>query len=450
MNSVLKKYIVVVFGLSTLTACNLVNVTDIEPVNQLSDDQAITNISSAEKVLTGAYGQVRGGLELIVYSPGSAAQLGLTFVGVGENSYALNSVSPDDNTLSAIYIRWYKIINITNHIIEKTEKLNVENPRKAEIIAEAKFLRALSNFYLLRFWGQFYNMNSEYGIVLRDKSVANADPFPRNSVKECYDLIFSDLDYAIAKAPEFKGAVYASKISAMALKAKVLLYAKNYQGISDLTNAVIASGKVKLEPAFADIFKHKFYSTEALFATPFDEKRERNNKPFMFRSSFLMSDYYKNIMTNDARKSTAITATGRNGKFLGGTTLDNKPLPADTEYFLRLAEVYLIQAEAIVRSGGSFTEARNAINVIRKRAGMPDITVDTKAGLLEAIRMEKIYELGAESGEEWFDMIRYSIEGDINIELIKPTIKSEAQYILPIPLNTIRTSKGLIKQNPGY
>ncbi|MNH42002.1 SusD family protein [compost metagenome] len=64
--------------------------------------------------------------------------------------------------------------------------------------------------------------------------------------------------------------------------------------------------------------------------------------------------------------------------------------------------------------------------------------------------MEKIYELGAESGEEWFDMIRYAIEGDINIELVKSTIKSEAQYIMPIPINTIRTSQGLIKQNPGY
>lgn len=47
-------------------------------------------------------------------------------------------------------------------------------------------------------------------------------------------------------------------------------------------------------------------------------------------------------------------------------------------------------------------------------------------------------------------MIRYAIEGDINIELVKSTIKSEAQYIMPIPINTIRTSQGLIKQNPGY
>ncbi|AFD06582.1 RagB/SusD family nutrient uptake outer membrane protein [Solitalea canadensis] len=449
MNKILKKYIVVVFGFSTLAGCNLVNVTDIEPVNQLSDDQAITNISSAEKVLTGAYGQVRGGLELIIYTPGSTGQLGLTFVGVGDNSFVNNSVSPEDKTLSSIYIRLYKIINITNHIIEKTEKLDVENPRKAEIIGEAKFLRALSHFYLLRLWGQFYNMDSGYGIIKRDKPVADAVSVPRNTVKECYDLIFSDLDYAIEHAPEFTKAVYASKTTAMALKAKVLLYAKKYQEISDLTRAVIASGKVKLEPIFADVFKLKYNSTEVLFATPFDDKKERNNKPFMFRSSYLLSDYYKNIMTTDTRKSAAITSSGRNGKFLGAT-IDNKPLPADTEYFLRLAEVYLIQAEALVRSGSSFVEARSAINAVRKRAGMPDITVDTKAELLEAIRMEKIYELGAESGEEWFDMIRYAIEGDINIELVKSTIKSEAQYIMPIPINTIRTSQGLIKQNPGY
>ncbi|UKJ06805.1 RagB/SusD family nutrient uptake outer membrane protein [Solitalea lacus] len=450
MNNTVKKYIVaVVLGLSTLTACNLVDVTDIDPVNQLADDQAITNISSAEKVLAGAYGQVRGGLELIVYSPGSAAQLGLTFVGVGDNSFVNNSVVAEDNTLSLIYVRWYKIINITNHIIEKTEKLDVENPRKEEIIGEAKFLRALSHFYLLRFWGQFYNMDSEYGIVRRDKPVADASALPRNTVKECYDLILSDLDYAIAKAPEFKRAVYASKTTAMALKAKVQLYTKQYQEASNLTKAVIASGKVKLETSFADVFKNKHNSIEALFATPFDEKNERNNKAFMYRSSFLMSDYYKSIMASDTRKSVAITSTGRNGKFLGAT-VNNQPLTADTEYFLRLAEVYLIQAEALVRSGGSFVEARSAINAVRKRAGMPDITVDTKAGLLDAIRVEKLHELGAESGEEWFDMIRYAVEGDINIETIKPTIKSAAQYIMPIPYNTVRASQGLVKQNPGY
>ncbi|MCO4294215.1 RagB/SusD family nutrient uptake outer membrane protein [Solitalea sp. MAHUQ-68] len=450
MNNTFKLYtIAALLGFCTLTACNLVDVTDIEPVNQLSEDQAITNISSAEKVLAGAYGQVRGGLELIVYSPGSAAQLGLTFGAVGENSFVNNSVASDDFYVSAIYIRWYKIINIANHIIEKTEKLDVDNPRKAEIIGEAKFLRALSHFYLLRFWGQFYKMDSEYGIVMRDKPVADASALPRNTVKECYDLIFSDLDEAIAKAPEYKKSVYASKVAAKALKAKVLMYAKRYSEVSSLTQAVISSGQVKLETTFADVFKNKHNSLEALFATPFDEKNERNNKAFMYRSSYIMSDYYKSIMATDARKSVAITATGRNGKFLGAT-VNSQPLTADTEYFMRLAEVYLIQAEALARSGGSLAEVRSSLNAVRKRAGMPDITFDTKAELLEAIRMEKIYELGAESGEEWFDLVRYTKEGDLHIENIKSGIRSETQFILPIPLNTIRSSQNVVKQNPGY
>ena len=441
--------IAALLGFSTLTACNLVDVTDIEPVNQLSEDQAITDVSSAEKVLTGAYAQMVSGGSLNITSPGITAQLGLTFVGVGDNNFVNNSVAADDGYASIIYIQWYKLLNITNHIIEKTELLDVENPRKAEIIGEAKFLRALSHFYLLRFWGQFYNMDSEYGIVKRDKPLADASAIPRNTVKECYDLIFSDLDYAIANAPEFKKSLYASKITAKALKAKVLLYAKRYSEIAVLTQEVIASGKVKLEPTFADVFKNKQNSMEALFATPFDEKNERNNKAFQFRSTYLINDYYKNVMANDTRKSAAITTTGRNGKFLGGT-VNGQILTADTEYFLRLAEVYLIQAEAIVRSGGSFIDARNSLNTVRKRAGMPNISFDTKAELLEAIRMEKIYELGAESGEEWFDLIRYAVEGDINFETIKPTVKSAAQYILPIPLNTVRASQGLVKQNPGY
>lgn len=439
----------VVLGLSTLAACNLVNVTDISPVNQLSEDEAITNIASAEKVLAGAYGQIRGGLELTAYSPGSAGQLGLTFGATGENVYVNNSVPSDDVYNSGIYTRWYKVINTTNHVIEKTVLLEVTTTRKDEIVAEARLLRALAHFYLLRFWGQFYKMDSPYGIVKRDRPVADANPLPRNTVKECYDLVMSDLDYAIEKATDFKQPVYGSKTLAKALKAKVLLYAGRYGEAAVLAQEVIVENKVRLEKTFGDVFKNKFNSVEALFATPFDDKSERNNKPSIFRVTYTLTPEYRSMMANDARKAVAITTVLGNGKFLG-TTLNNLPLAADTEYFMRLAEVYLIRAEALVRSGGSFADARNAINAIRKRAVMPDIILDTKPGLLEAIRMEKIYELGGESGEEWFDMVRYAVEGDIIIGNIKPTVKSETQYILPIPLNTVQAGKGVVVQNPGY
>jgi hypothetical protein len=163
-------------------------------------------------------------------------------------------------------------------------------------------------------------------------------------------------------------------------------------------------------------------------------------------------------MEGDNRRNTTVyyrTPTAiRNGKFQN-TTSGGQSLTANTEYYLRFAEVFLIEAEALVRSNeGSenLAKARDAINTIRERADMPPIpsTVQTKKELLEIILKEKQMELGCESGEEWFDLVRFSVEGDIKIRDYKESVVSENQLIVPIPAGSIKASYGIVVQNPGY
>ncbi len=441
-----------------LTAsCELVEVSKIEPVNQLGEDQAITTINQAQSVLYGTYGQIKT-FGLHTTSPGLYALLGGTMTpgasgGTSEASFRDNNVDPQNSTLAGVYSQWYKVLNNANHIIEKTAILSITDPRKESLIAEAKFIRALAHFYLLRAFGQFYDINSTYGIVLKDKPILSADPQPRASVKACYDLIIADLDDAIAKAPSFKSSFYASKQASMALKAKVLLYMKRYSEAATLSAQVIASGPVQLETTYAEIFTKKIVNTkEVLFQTPYDDKNDRNNKAFVFRSSYAPSPAYIARMAGDKRATAALITVGtaiRNNKY-NGTTFNGQTLTADTEYFLRLDEIYLIQAEAIVRSNGSIDDALKAINAIRSRAGMPVITTTIKADLLELIRIEKILELGAESGEEWFDMVRYAIEDNFDIKSVKPGVTSKDKYILPIPFNSVELSNRVVIQNPNY
>jgi len=440
-----------------ITSCDLVEVSKIEPVNQLGEDQAITTVNQAQSVLYGTYGQLKT-FALHTTSPGLYALLGGTMVpgasgGTSEASFRDNNVDPQNGTLAGIYSQWYKVLNNANHIIEKTAKIATTEPRKESLIGEAKFIRALSHFYLLRAFGQFYDMNSTYGIVLKDKPIQSADPQARATVKECYDLIIADLDYAIAKAPSFKSTFYASKQASMALKAKVLLYMKKYSDAATLSAQVIAGGPFQLETTFGDVFTKKIVNTkEVLFQIPYDDKNDRNNKAFVFRSSYLPSPSYIARMNGDKRAAAALITVGttmRNNKY-NGTTFNSQVLTADTEYFLRLDEMYLIQAEAIVRSNGNFDDALKAINTIRTRAGMPVLTSNIKAELLELIRIEKILELGAESGEEWFDMVRYAIEDNFDIKSVKPGVTSKDKYILPIPFNSVDLSNKVVIQNPNY
>lgn len=449
----------------TCNACNLVNVTDVKPVNQVFEDNVITSVPKAQSALAGTYGLLKG-TEYLTYFGADAALLGLTMKpgpsASSEQNYFENDVTSQDYHVDALYTVSYKILNNAAHIIEKTQRLESNDPRKEEIVAEARVIRALCHFYLLRRYGQFFKQDSKYGIALRDLPLKEVKAEPRADVKTVYSHILADLAYAVEKGPQMQDsaapldtrvALYATRQTAMALKAKVHLYNRQYADAATAAETVIKSGKYALEANFADIFKKKTTGTkEVIFQLPFDDKQGRNNKAFMLRAYYLPSDYYAELMKADKRYAAAITFTStgtvRNNKY-NGSTYGGQTLTADTEYFLRLDEIYLILAEAKARLNQP-DDALAALNAIRKRAGMPDVTTTDKAALLEAIRIEKILELGAESGEDWYDLVRYATEGDLKVSDYKPNVQNETRYILPLPFETVRLSNGVTEQNPGY
>ena len=454
------KYLNLIFiaaALMTQYSCKkLIDVNDVKPVNQLSEDEAITTVSQAQSVLYGAYGQLKS-IEIISYNPGFTCLRGLTMDPGSSSSapaYQNNEVPSDDYYLDAIYTKFYQILNNVNHIIEKTPLINTQDPKKNQVLGQAYFLRALCHFYLLREQGYFFDLTSKYGIVLKIKPIESATSEPRSTVQQGYDLILKDLDEAIANAPTFNNTFYASSEAAMALKAKVLLYEKKYADAALMAKRVIQSGRFQFESNYSLIFIKKIVNTkEVIFQTPYDDKNDRNNKAFIFRSSFLPSVYYANFLKGDNRDTAAITKLSsgalRNKKF-NNTVFNGQSLTADTEYFLRLDEIYLILAEALVRSSDNITEAQDTLNVIRNRVHMPANTSSTASDLLESIRKEKIYELGAESGEEWYDLVRYNVEGNLKITDFKPGAITPAKYVLPLPKPTVQLSNGVVEQNPGY
>ncbi|MNX79048.1 SusD family protein [compost metagenome] len=391
--------------------------------------------------------------------------MGLSFeVGTGGSAFQQfvdNDIKSDNYLLSGIYTGWYYLINMSSHIIEKTSRLETTDPRKNEIIAEASFLRALGHFSLLRLYGQFFDTSSPYGIVTFNTPVQDITAKPRSTVSESYAQIEQDLKFAIANAPQYTSGKYASKQAANMLLAKVYLYKKDYAQAAQYAAATIDQrGNAKLEDKFADVFIKNFKSTEALMAPPYDDSGERNNKAFAFRATILPKMAYFNLMAGDPRQTVAFTFTTttppalRNGKFTNTLSASGQTLTANTEYFLRLSEVYLILAEALIRTGNpaDLAKGRDMINVIRGRAGATLIlpSVQTKAELLQAVLKEKQLELGCESGEEWYDLVRFTVEGDINIINYKPNVTNKNRYIIPIPILSVKAGNNVVKQNPGY
>ncbi|SEK36934.1 RagB/SusD family nutrient uptake outer membrane protein [Parapedobacter koreensis] len=94
-------------------------------------------------------------------------------------------------------------------------------------------------------------------------------------------------------------------------------------------------------------------------------------------------------------------------------------------YEIRLADTYLLEAEALVRGGGDATRAAALLNAVRDRIGLGPV-----AATFENIKRERRLELVGE-GHRWFDLIRW---GDAATALASRGFVAGKHEILPIPL----------------
>lgn len=147
--------------------------------------------------------------------------------------------------------RWwstlYQGIKRANVVVEKVPSIVMDEKEKSQCIAEARFLRAVYYFDLVRAWGGVPIVTS----VTPPLQVARA------TKEEVYLLIVEDLGYAIANLPVRSAEALAdrgraTKGAAQSLMAKVALYQKLFVTAEEQALEVIRSGEYDLEPVFAD------------------------------------------------------------------------------------------------------------------------------------------------------------------------------------------------------
>src|SRR5690554_491281 len=161
-------------------------------------------------------------------------------------------------SVTEMWEHWYKTIGRANYSIAYTQEVGGENAER--LIAEAKFLRAFTYFYLVRAFGPV-TIQGEVSFVDGEAVVdPEVDLASRSPVEEVYAYIEQDLQDAIEVLPE-KSAYpsqdlgRATKGAARALLSKVHLYQQEYQEALDYANEVINSGEYGLEPDYAEIWR---------------------------------------------------------------------------------------------------------------------------------------------------------------------------------------------------
>lgn len=397
----------------------------------------------------------------------------------GNLGYGLGAVQDEmnDNVQSSyaplVWNENYLILNAANGVINGINAVNdnaFTGNRKKELLSEARFLRAYAHFKLLFYFAEWFKPESPYGVLLRDElSTLSNIAKKRSTVAESYQFILDDLDYAIENGPETNPNYYASKWAAMALKMRVLIsrgQQNDYADVAALGNTIIQQGPYALESSLKDLFYVKGLNSQEVIL---GIKPQPNQEAFYYilsrayypiQSSFYVAKKaFKDLLENDPRgdwmigPATPYQAYSPNTVYFTKYIAYGSPTSqlTETSYAFRLSEVYLLTAEAIIRSGGSLDDAKALIKTVMEKAGVTDFSAVDNAATPDALLLQNYYEiernLTGEDGIEWMALLRLPFN---TVKQLKPTITDQKQYIFPIPTDEFQQNPAIGDQNPGY
>lgn len=381
-------------------------------------------------------------------------------------------------TLWVLGANWgdsYRTINRANAVLDRIPAINMPEAVKARLLGEARFLRALTYFNLVRMYGDVPLIDREV------KSLAEA-VVARTPAEQVYALIVSDLEQAIQALPtrDQYGAAdlgRASKGAAQALLAKVYLERKDYTNAARLAGEVINSGKYRLLADWKDNFRIalEFSNSESIFEIDYDREKTWGTWYLLFAlpSNVPGGDAYG--LLSPSPELVALFSEGdergNGGTFIypgwkdaRGRTWNwtqpsgpafNKQLdetsPNNMEsrgwsalnnnwIVLRYADVLLTYAEAVAEGGAATAgSAEQRLNEVRVRAGAAPVSGLSPAALRQEIRNERRREFVFE-GHRWFDLRRWGL---------LRSVKNAPSEFFPLPQSEIDLNPKLV-QNSGW
>jgi tetratricopeptide (TPR) repeat protein len=462
-----------VTGLPLITGCN--KLLDAgSPADKVITSQVYKSDSLAKAALIGIYykmmetfGPFNGymsryaGLSCDDLSNGTSVQ-------AQDQPFLSNMIPVNDQTVWYIWTNTYSYVYQCNDIVEGLTHANSITPAlRDQLLGEAYFLRAFSYFYLVNLFGKVpLVLTTDYTKSTRT---------PRSPVSDVYVQMTNDLNEAqnlltnsYVTTPEFPTArVRVNRLAVKAMLARIYLYLGQWDNAAAAATEVIESGIYQLETDLAQTFRHN--SREAILQFMPVLAAYNTAEGGMFvpinpngRPPIILSDtIIKSMEPGDKRKASWVRKVTSGGKEYNSPYKYklNSAIPRE-EYnmVLRLAEQYCIRAEARAMLD-QLPEAVNDLNVMRKRAGLPDLaTITTQAQALVAVEQERRVELFGEWGHRWFDLIRWPASRpthpderriDEVMRALRPATWKTTAALWPVPSDELVRNAALT-QNDGY
>ena len=414
------------------------------------------------------------------------------------------TASSQTGQLQATWTDLYEIVYRANVLQQRIEPFTFA--RVNQFKGEARFLRALAYFDLVRYWGKV-------PIVSKTLSIDESKTVPRSPIADVYKFIVDDLIFAADNLPATyplpdKGR--ATKWAAKALLAKVYLTMYGYPLRSSaalplakqqLMDVYAAAGPAtfSVAPNFADLFKVANENKYAVFELQYISGGTGLGNPMpwemgqvfpAFWSSFppfgnndfvLPAAFFgANWPKIDKRKAATLDSAIRNPvtgaaivarpqftKYLEkGTTFPTSNRDyANNIPVIRFEDVVLMYSEVLAEEAGGPPPALalTLINQIRTRSGLSAFTASSPEAASQdafraAVLKERRYEFVVEGAQRWHDLVRTGNAIAVMTAFKRATTSAGANFrqldehdlLFPIPLQELRINPGFWQQNPGY
>lgn len=442
-------------------------------------DDALTAVNAAYDVL-GSVSQYSSNLWLVqdVASDDCNARVTLNDPNLHEfNSYAIKTTN---SYLSHIWQGSYLCISRANIVLDRVPLISMDTALKARILGEARFLRALNYFNLVRLFGDVPLVTAPISPNLTPEETY---PFraPLNTV---YNQIREDLLKAAASlpakytSPNDKGR--ATRGAALGTLAKVHLTTGDWAEAAATAKQVMDLNVYSLYPDYASNFKEANKNgVESVFEVQFYKKVPAEcsqmvisglpSIPGLFNAGVEImlptQDLLNSFDSNDYRKPVTFfdhywSYTFEPHIWKYWDQVAYKPAATSASgadfFVMRYSEILLIYAEALSEAnGGPTAEAYDAVNLVRARArngnssALPDLSGLSKDDFRKAVLNERRHEFVNE-GHRWFDLVRTGTLA----ESVKRAKGDQANpmpwnYLFPIPQRE-RDNNPNLTQNPGY
>ena len=359
-----------------------------------------------------------------------------------------NNLLPSNSYVATHWSDMYKTIYQANSLVKGLEASEmVSDELKEQLLGEGYFVRAFAHWYLTRFFGEVPYIT---GVDYELNSTVSRMP-----VAEVYTNLISDLEQAVALLPETYSLSSGERIrpnryAAKALLARVYLYQEDWQHAYATAGEIISTDSLYALVDLGEVFH--LNNSEAIWQL----------YPVIEGFNTIEGYSFTCCVTSNFSLSASLVGAFEPGDSRFNAWVASMDVGSETYYYpykyqvmfaatleeyytvFRLAEVYLIQAEAAAHLNMQ-TEAVGLLNTIRARAGLEALDLVNSEAILDAVMQERRVELFAEWGHRWFDLQRTGT----TTPLESKADWQDTDFWYPIP-ESERLLNPNLTQNDGY